>query len=256
VGVIHGDLRPSKVFLTDSSQPFGGLVRVVGFGTWRLVGNRQGPGVMAETARFCAPELTRVDVDGRADQFSLAAMAYLMLTGEQAFPGDDVAAVMRAVQEGQPRPMHEIADVDRAVDTVVRRGLTRQPEHRYGSAVEFAAALARAVGSDNENLDLPLVDSTDPGKLSALPRAQREFEGSGDWLPIGQLEEAARWPEETPPPYRAALERQRARHARPVVLGALLLFTLGLGTAHWSGWRPPGWQHASAWAHGLVASVR
>jgi serine/threonine protein kinase len=257
LGVIHGDLRPSKVFLTDSSQPFGGLVRVVGFGAWRLVSHRQGPGVMAETARFTAPELTRGEaaVDGRADQFSLAALAYLMLTGEHAFPGDDVAAVMRAVLVEQPRPLHEITDVPPEVDAVVQRGLAKQPEHRYGSAVEFSAALGLALGTaDRDSGELPLVDSTDPSQISLIREWEPEI--GSDLLPIGKLEGSLRWEQEAPPPEVAIRAQRRARRTRPLGLAALLLLTVAVGVASWTGWRPPGWEQHLPWAHAVAAWIR
>jgi serine/threonine protein kinase len=138
-GAIHGELRPTKVFLTRRGE-----VRVVDFGQWGLAGERRGPGALADKARFCAPELLEGadEIDGRADQFALAAIAHRLLTGTDAFPGDDVAAVLRRVLEGRPAPSAKCA---LAVTAVFRRGLARTPAGRFATVLDFAAAFEEAV---------------------------------------------------------------------------------------------------------------
>ena len=102
--LVHGELRPSKVLLTEAVGYPGGFVKVVDLGLWRLTGDRRGPGAQAEAIRLTAPELIAGSdhVDGQADQFSLAAIAYRMLTGVDAFPGDDVTLVVRNIMEQSP----------------------------------------------------------------------------------------------------------------------------------------------------------
>jgi serine/threonine protein kinase len=143
--VIHGELRPTKVFLAEAAGYAGGFVKLLDFGLWRLAAERNGPGARADVARFTAPELLDgAKVDARTDEFALAAMAYRMVAGKDAFPGDDVAAVLRAVSRGTLVPLRSVVRCNPAIDAVIRRGLARRPADRYGTVLAFARALESA----------------------------------------------------------------------------------------------------------------
>jgi eukaryotic-like serine/threonine-protein kinase len=143
--VLHGELRPSKVFLAEAAGYAGGFVKLLDFGLWRLAAERHGPGARADVARFTAPELLDgAKVDARTDEFALAAIAYRMLAGKDAFPGDDVAAVLRAVSRGTLVPLRSVVRCNPAIDAVIRRGLARRPADRYGTVLAFARALESA----------------------------------------------------------------------------------------------------------------
>lgn len=142
--VIHRDLRPSQVFVRDA----GGIVhlgRVLGFGLWRLRGQPGAPGAPVNRLSYLAPEqLDGQPVDGRADQFSLAAIAYRLLSGTDAFPGADAGAVLAALRDHAPAPLTALDGVSPAVEAVIRRGLARSPGGRFPSMLAFAAALEAA----------------------------------------------------------------------------------------------------------------
>jgi serine/threonine kinase PknH len=147
-GVLHGELRPSKVLLSEAPGYPGGFVKLVDIGLWRLTGDRRGPGAQADVIRLTAPELItgNTQVDGQADQFSLAAIAYRMLTGVDVFRGDDVTAVVRGLLEQSPA-LSELASFDATVGTVLRRALAKDPRERFPGILEFAASLDIAVTS-------------------------------------------------------------------------------------------------------------
>jgi serine/threonine protein kinase len=136
VGVIHGDLRPNKLLLTEA----GSSVKLLGFGLWRLRTHRRRearPAADGYTARELATGAAEVEVDGRADQFSLAAIAYRAFVGLEAFGYDDL--------DHPHVPLDEFAGCPPAVEQVFRLGLSRQPAHRFRTIRQFAAALERAV---------------------------------------------------------------------------------------------------------------
>jgi serine/threonine protein kinase len=259
VGTIHGELRPHKIFLTEAAGYAGRFVKIVGFGVWRMAGDRRGPGARAETARFTSPELTDGSeaVDGRTDQFSLAAIAYRMITGVDAFPGDDVAAVLRGVLHGTPAPLPQPA-----LDTVIRRGLARDPRARFGTILEFAAALEEAAAGAPGEVTRPVataqivsVEPAPPGTPGVQPTAEMDDEISESFFEDGWRQERSGWYTETPPPYRGRLDRV-PKHRGPALLLMGGLLAAAAVVIWWTGWRPPAdWQLASLW-HTLLERAR
>jgi serine/threonine protein kinase len=130
VRVFHRNLRPSQVFVRDA----GGILRLGklrGFGLWRLQADPVASAVRRHSFHYLAPEQLEgeTQIDGRADQFALAAIGYRMLSGGDLFPGDDPGA---------------IDGVDPALDAVIRRALARRAGDRFPSILAFATALRAA----------------------------------------------------------------------------------------------------------------
>jgi serine/threonine protein kinase len=147
VRIFHRDLRPSQVLVYDA----GGVLRLgrlLGFGLWRLREDPRAAGTPGHRLAYLAPEQLdgQAAIDGRADQFSLAAIAYRMLSGADAFGGTGPAAVLAALQQQEPAPLTAVDGVNPAVDAVIRRALARRPTARFPSVLAFAAALDSAWG--------------------------------------------------------------------------------------------------------------
>jgi serine/threonine-protein kinase len=85
-------------------------------------------------------------LDGRSDQFSLAVIVYLLLTGERPFSGDNEAAVFHQILHDDPDPPSEVNPaLPQAVDRVLLRALAKDPAKRYPTCAELAAELAAAL---------------------------------------------------------------------------------------------------------------
>jgi serine/threonine-protein kinase len=148
--LVHLDLKPHNVFLVAlEGQP--DFVKVLDFGIARLPASAP-PGQPAKrqgTPSYMAPEQAAMkpyEIDGRSDEYALAAMTFEMLTGRPPFVGDDVDAVLHDVLHGTPPSMSSLgAEVNAAVEAVVRKGLSRRPDDRFLGIVEYADALALAV---------------------------------------------------------------------------------------------------------------
>jgi serine/threonine-protein kinase len=271
--VIHGDLRPNRVFLEEAAGYVGGFVKILDFGIWRLAGERRGPGAQADVARFIAPELLgdgKQKVDGGADQFALAAMAYRMIAGVDAFPGDDVAAVLRGVERGNVASLTAVAACDSAVDVVIRRGLANNPADRFGTVLGFAAALEKAAATVKpeitQNVTSSQLMAATPLQLAktlaaaprpgAQPQQTLDDDVSESFFAEGERQEqqalrqgleegeSIRWPS---PRYQGSLHARRRRG--PLLFALAVLVCAGVGVAWWSGWRPP------AELSSIVASV-
>jgi tRNA A-37 threonylcarbamoyl transferase component Bud32 len=141
-GVVHRDVKPANILITSSGQP-----KVSDFGIAKLSGvNLTSTGQLVGTPAFMSPEqFTGAPVDARSDIFSLGAMAYLMLTGERAFPAETVTALSFKVVHVEPIPARQMNPaLPEAVERIVSRCLAKSPEQRYQSCGELAEDLRAA----------------------------------------------------------------------------------------------------------------
>lgn len=130
-GILHLDLKPENVLCTPN-----GVIKITDFGlALRRVDARtlSELGLAQGTIDYCSPEQRYgLPIDQRSDLFSLATLAYELLTGY--LPG----RVFYSACERNPR-------LPAGADAVLRRGLARDPDERYGTVAEFRADLAAAL---------------------------------------------------------------------------------------------------------------
>jgi TonB family protein len=126
--------------------PDGGI-KVMDFGVARLDSSTlTALGTVVGSVRYMSPEQMMGErVDGRADIFSLAAVAYELLTGRAPFPGRTVTEVVSRVVRGAHVPPAEVdARLPGALNEVFAQALSPAPDRRPRHAVDFAKALAEA----------------------------------------------------------------------------------------------------------------
>lgn len=142
-GLIHRDLKPNNVWLESP----GDRVKLLDFGLARFAeGHEQltHSSLIAGTPLYMAPEQARGEaIDCRADLFSLGCVLFRMATGMQAFAGNNVLSVLRALEMTQP-PRIDTLDtaLPAAFADLVERLLAKQPASRPTSAVEVMAKLS------------------------------------------------------------------------------------------------------------------
>ncbi|HEX9185578.1 MAG TPA: serine/threonine-protein kinase [Vicinamibacteria bacterium] len=169
-GVVHRDVKPANVVVLPSGE-----AKVTDFGIARLESARQrltSKGEFIGTPLYAAPEqASHEEVDGRADVFSLASVAYTLLTGQSAFFAPTIPGIVhRVVYEEPEPPSHHVAGLPPEVERVLARAMAKDPARRYPTAEAFAEdaedLLAgrppRHAGTD----DLVLVETDSP--LAAL----------------------------------------------------------------------------------------
>lgn len=147
-GVVHRDLKPGNVMILRS-----GGAKVLDFGVARWTAPQGirtttslGEGGTGLSIGYAAPEQYGKEfgpVDGRADQFALAAVVFATLTAKPPFAGDSLTEVMFATCMAQERPSVASTrpELPRAVDAVLRRGLAIRPEDRFPTIRAFWSAL-------------------------------------------------------------------------------------------------------------------
>ena len=148
-GLVHRDVKPANI-LVDARDGRPDHVYLSDFGIAKAVVSSvtlTGP-VFIGTADYAAPE--QIDgkaVDGRTDQYSLACVAYRLLTGVLPFERDQAMAVMAAhLYAPPPSLLDRRPDLPGAADKVLVKGMAKSPDQRYESCGEFADALRQALG--------------------------------------------------------------------------------------------------------------
>ena len=152
-GVVHRDLKPSNIFLTTRDDGTL-LAKIVDFGVAKVSSCPDGPltakGTALGTPQYMAPEQLEgaLDVDGRADVWSLAACLYEMLSGKAPFADrGSYLDIMIAIAREAIEPLRIQAPwVPAAVAEVVDHGLERDRAFRTENAATFASSL-RLAGS-------------------------------------------------------------------------------------------------------------
>ncbi len=146
-GVVHRDIKPANIMLDK-----GTTVKVADFGIAKITSaqHQTQTGFPMGTPSYMSPE--QVDgktLDGASDQFSLAVVAYELLTGVKPFQADTITALMHSIAYA-PRPSAKAAnpELPGAVDEVFKRGLARTSTERYASCSEFVAALEKALAAE------------------------------------------------------------------------------------------------------------
>jgi eukaryotic-like serine/threonine-protein kinase len=146
-GVIHRDLKPDNVFLSESE----GRVRpkVVDFGVakFELQGGKQRitkQGAVLGSPDYMAPEqaLGADDIDHRVDVWAFCVVLYQSVTGRSPFADADYRTIMLRIIEESPPPITEFAAGDDDLWRIIARGLRKEPEERWLNMRELGVALA------------------------------------------------------------------------------------------------------------------
>ncbi len=145
-GILHRDLKPANIVAHD----FGGGMRahkIVDFGLVRDLRSDStrltAANMFVGTFSYAAPEqVLGGELDARSDQYSLAVVAYELLTGRPPFDDPDPAQlVMSLLSKPFPAPTTLRSDLPKWIDVVLGRALAKAPGDRYPSVAAFGRAM-------------------------------------------------------------------------------------------------------------------
>jgi Tol biopolymer transport system component len=183
-GITHRDLKPANVMVASD-----GRLKVLDFGLAKLREDAKvldgsvtalspqpltGEGRIVGTITYMSPEQAEgKPIDHRSDIFSLGVMLYEMATGERPFKGDTEVSTLSAILRDTPRPVTDIQPaLPRDLAKIIRRLLTKDPEHRFQSAKDLRNELEELKQDLDSGDSLP----------AAAPAAAQRPSGRPVWL--------------------------------------------------------------------------
>src|SRR5919202_1038593 len=143
-GIVHRDIKPANMLVDERDR-----LAIADFGIARLAWEDQltATGQVLGTAAYISPEQAMGEpASAASDRYSLAVVAFELLTGTKPFRAEHFAAQARAhVEDPPPAASERAPDLPPRVDDVLERGLAKDPRERWPSAAAFVDALRAAL---------------------------------------------------------------------------------------------------------------
>ena len=183
-GILHRDVKPGNVLIDSQGRPM-----LADFGLARsaesLTSGLTQTGTVLGTPLYMAPEQAQGGtLDGRADQYALAIIAFELLTGLVPFRAESPLAVLHQHVSAPPPPASNVLpSIPPAADAVLARGLAKAPADRFASCAALVEALGTALG-------VPVVATTQPS-AEPLPAAPPPAPPTYDGVPPSATSQAA-----------------------------------------------------------------
>ncbi|NPV87835.1 MAG: protein kinase [Anaerolineae bacterium] len=143
--ILHRDIKPANILLTKNGQTM-----LSDFGVARILEAQQREaitttGVGMGTPEYMSPEQGMGNpVDHRTDIYALGVVFYELVTGSKPFAADTpLAVILKHLTDPLPRPSALASGLPETVDQVIYKAMAKDPDQRYQSMEEFAAALEK-----------------------------------------------------------------------------------------------------------------
>ena len=234
-GVVHRDLKPGNVFLLQiPGEP--DFAKVLDFGISKMKAARTqltNASAVMGTPNYMSPEQATgmvEDIDHHADQWALACIAWQMLLGRGPFVADEVAAILYQIINLDPHPLApRVPGLPPAVETVLRRALSKRPAERFASIREFSRAFDTAASgrpADATPAPVAVPPATPAGPTIAY--GTTPVAGSAPAAPAPQARrEPAAEVSQTDDDAMETLPRNRIRPVHMLVMAVGVLLLLG-----------------------------
>lgn len=235
-GLLHRDVKPANIIVDglDTDDP---KIFLADFGIARPLNDTSSittTNMTVGTVAYAAPEQLMGDpLNGKADQYALAATTYHLLTGSQLFPNSNPAVVISRHLSTAPPMLGDERNDLASLDAPVRQALEKRPEDRHATCTAFALAVSGAsvlTASQQATALAPvtarphLVPSVSEGRK--VPPATKKLTPP------------------TPPSPPIQLHDAKVRRAWPIVVGTLVVVALVGGAAVALALRP--WERSGA----------
>lgn len=142
-GLVHRDIKPGNIVISQMRAT------LTDFGIARAGRDTRltATGTIVGTPEYMSPEQTQgLETDARSDQYSLAVVAYELLSGQVPFQAESAVALLYKVVHETPPPISQVRpDLPKGVEAVLDRALAKQPDERFETVKAFVETLEKAL---------------------------------------------------------------------------------------------------------------
>jgi len=196
-GLLHRDVKPANILLTKPDDDGQRRILLGDFGIARQLADISGltaTNLTVGTVAYAAPEqLMGLDIDGRADQYALAATAFHLLTASPPYQHSNPVAVISQHLNAAPPKLSDRRPDLASLDQVLSTALAKDPDQQFARCREFATALSQRVtgasisdrGTEvavTQAAPIPTGPPSDAGSHAPIPR-QRPLVRTGTVIP-------------------------------------------------------------------------
>ncbi|WP_029110112.1 LpqN/LpqT family lipoprotein [Mycobacterium sp. URHD0025] len=219
--LLHRDVKPANILLT-SKQNSKRRIMLTDFGIARRADEVNGltsTNITVGSMSYTAPEqLMGQPLDGRADQYSLAATAYRLFTGAPPFVHSNPAVVISHHLNSPPPKLADTRPELAGFDSVMAKALSKDPKDRYATCHDFALALAEAATGTTTDLrtGAPVHEPAAPTKPLIIPKTVNPPPA-----PLSPSNPRPTTPSE-PPVFTSSWTGNETSSSKPVAAGAPL----------------------------------
>jgi tRNA A-37 threonylcarbamoyl transferase component Bud32 len=170
-GIVHRDIKPSNIMIGVD-----GTIKIADFGVAKLTtsASMTQAGLVLGTPSYMSPEQAQGhDIDGRSDQFSLAVIAYRVLTGELPFKGATLTTLLTRILLEEPH--YESYGLHPCFQEVFRQALAKDPASRYSDCVAFVQDLETAHAHSKAELAALVQPAAEREASAAAPAAWFQY---------------------------------------------------------------------------------
>jgi serine/threonine protein kinase len=217
-GIIHRDIKPSNIMICRD-----GAVKIADFGIAKLSASASmtQSGFVLGTPSYMSPEQARGQaVDSNSDQFSLAVVAYRMLTGRLPFEGPTLTAILAKILWEEPE--YSNAGLDPLLQSIFKKALSKNPQLRFANCMEFVQELENAY----VQIKSPLP--------SGVPEAEKY-----ETIEPGPIQNKSTTPKTSPAQQEASAERAQKKSASPIWIACLAVVVLAVAMVAFFKYRKP-----------------
>jgi serine/threonine protein kinase len=142
--IVHRDIRPENILLGDNNE-----VLLDHFGSYLVPGLSENRWIDVGPLAYLAPEQIGGRVDLASDQYALGVVTYEWLCGKLPYEGTQMEILTQLLSDVPPPPLRKaIPTLSPAIEQVVLKALTKDPQQRFPSIQDFANAFERACSSE------------------------------------------------------------------------------------------------------------